>query len=309
MRVEIQNLRREFGKTVAVDNVSFGFDHGQIYGFIGPNGSGKTTTMRIMATLDEPTSGDVFINGISAIEEPDLIRKFIGYVPDSLRAYWDTTVHEYLDFFARAYGIKGAQREAAVTQVETFTSLTDIREKKLTALSKGMRQRVSLARALINDPQVLILDEPAAGLDPRARIELRELLILLAEQKKSILISSHILTELTEICHGVIIIERGRVLEKGTIDQVTQRRAARRAYTLRVEDSLIEAMRDLMLLPHVENARIAAKEILFEIDGPPSVAADVLSSLIQRRHRVTDFHETRANLEDIFMNVTKGELQ
>ncbi|MSR66220.1 MAG: ABC transporter ATP-binding protein [Pedosphaera sp.] len=309
MMVEIQNLRREFGKTVAVDNVSFSFNSGEIYGFIGPNGAGKTTTMRIMATLDEPTSGDVFINGISAIEEPDLIRQIIGYVPDSLRAYWDTTVHEYLDFFARAYGIKGSRREAAVKNVETFAGLTGISEKKLTALSKGMRQRVSLARALINDPQVLILDEPAAGLDPRARIELRELLILLAEQNKSILISSHILTELTEICHGVAIIERGRILENGTIEQVTQRRATRRTFALRVEDSLPEVLRDLLQTPNVDNARIAANEILFEIEGSTSVAADILSSLVHRKYRVTEFREARANLEDIFMNVTKGELQ
>ena len=199
MKVQVQNLRKDFGAAIAVNNISFTFDSGHIFGFVGPNGAGKTTTMRIIATLDEPTRGDVLINGISVCQQPEHARQKVGYVPDSLPSHGDITVHEYLDFFARAYGLRGKKRDQAVAAVEEFTGVTNILEKPLRALSKGMKQRVSLGRALVNDPDVLILDEPAAGLDPRARIELRELLLLLAQRGKAILISSRILTELTEI--------------------------------------------------------------------------------------------------------------
>ena len=199
MKIIVENLRREFGQTVAVNDVSFQFESGQIFGFVGPNGAGKTTSMRIMATLDEPTAGDVRLDNLSVVEDPERARHLIGFVPDELRAYWDTTVNDYIDFFARAYGLRGDAREQAVLSVEEFTNTAGIRDKQLRSLSKGMKQRVSLARALVSDPQFLILDEPAAGLDPRARIELRELLVLLANQGKAIFISSHILAELTEI--------------------------------------------------------------------------------------------------------------
>ena len=220
MKIIVDKLRREFGQTIAVDDVSFQFESGQIFGFVGPNGAGKTTTMRIMATLDEPNAGDVRLDNLSVVEDPERARHLIGFVPDELRAYWDTTVNDYIDFFARAYGLKGAHREEAVNSVEEFTNVAGIADKQLRALSKGMKQRVSLARALVGDPEILILDEPAAGLDPRARIELRELLLLLANQGKAIFISSHILAELTEICHGAVIIEQGRILEAGETDEI-----------------------------------------------------------------------------------------
>ena len=228
MKMVVDNLRREFGETVAVDSISFGFESGQIFGFVGPNGAGKTTTMRIMATLDEPTDGDVRLDDLSVVEHPEAARKVVGFVPDEIRGYFDTTVHDYVDFFARAAGLTDSSREDAVTDVEKFTGIDGITEKYMRALSKGMKQRVSLARALVADPQVLILDEPAAGLDPRARIQLRELLILLADQGKAIFVSSHILTELTEICHGVVIIEAGKILEQGEISEVIEKRAPKR---------------------------------------------------------------------------------
>jgi ABC-2 type transport system ATP-binding protein len=311
MKVEVKNLRKEFGQTVAVDNISFAFDAGHIFGFVGPNGAGKTTTMRIIATIEEPTDGDVLLNGISVREQPELARKAVGYVPDTLPAHADITVHEYLDFFARAYGLRGGKRTEAVAAIEEFTNVTGIRDKHLKALSKGMKQRVSLGRALVYDPDVLILDEPAAGLDPRARVELRELLTLLAGRKKAILISSHILTELTEICNGVVIIERGKLLETGTIEDVLKKSAPRRTVAVRLLDPSQgpQLLRELLQTPFVENARESGTEIHFELSGEEAAACDILARLIARKFNFIEFRQSRADLEDIFMNVTKGGVQ
>ena len=220
MKTEVRNVTRVFGRMKVVDDLSFSFEDGNIFGFIGPNGAGKTTTIRIMATVDTATIGDVFYDGVSVTLYPDAIRRIIGYMPDSLPAYKDITVLEYLDFFARSFGLRGAKRTGTLNDLVEFTNLGDIRHKIIATLSKGMKQRVSLARALIHDPKVLIMDEPAAGLDPRARYELRTLLKILAQQKKAILLSSHILTELQDICNGAVIIDRGRLLSAGTTEEL-----------------------------------------------------------------------------------------
>ena len=309
MKIIVDKLRREFGQTIAVDDVSFQFESGQIFGFVGPNGAGKTTAMRIMATLDEPTAGDVRLDNLSVVEDPERARHLIGFVPDELRAYWDTTVNDYIDFFARAYGLKGAQREEAVNSVEEFTNVAGIADKQLRALSKGMKQRVSLARALVGDPEILILDEPAAGLDPRARIELRELLSLLANQGKAIFISSHILAELTEICHGAVIIEQGRILEAGETDEILAKRKQKLTYALRSMSNPDELMRDLLQMPHIDHPRQAGNEFLFEVEGSEENAFELLNLLIQKNHRVIEFRQTKTNLEDIFMNITEGKVQ
>jgi ABC-2 type transport system ATP-binding protein len=310
MKVQVQHLRKEFGKTLAVDNISFSFDSGQVFGFVGPNGAGKTTTMRIISTIEEPTSGDVRLNGISVCEEPELARRAVGYVPDTLPAHADITVHEYLDFYARAYGLRGRTRTAAVAAIEEFTNVAAIREKNLKALSKGMKQRVSVGRALVHDPDVLVLDEPAAGLDPRARVELRELLLLLAERKKAILISSHILTELTEICHGVVIIERGKILATGTIEDMLRKSVPRRTVAVRLLDQQnAELLKELLQTPFVENAREISSEIHFEMAGEESAACDILARLIARGFKIIEFRQTKANLENLFMTITKGGVQ
>jgi len=307
--VEIQNLRKHFGRTKAVEDVSFRFDPGHIVGFVGPNGAGKTTTMRILATLEEPTSGDAFVNGISVTEYPDQVRHLIGFVPDSLPVQADITVHEYLDFFARAYRLHGKKRKEAIDAVEEFTNLAPLRDKLLNSLSKGMKQRVCLGRALIHDPPVLILDEPAAGLDPRARIELRELLFILARQDKAILISSHILTELTEICNAVVIIERGKLLENGTISEVQSRNKMKRAVAIRVLGEIERLSRELLEIPGVESVKLTGEEIMVQLGGSDETCCDLLAELLRRNHRVVEFRHKKAGLEDIFMNVTKGELQ
>jgi ABC-2 type transport system ATP-binding protein len=309
MKVQVRNLTKTFGRTKAVDNISFSFDSGHIFGFVGPNGAGKTTTMRIISTLEEPDSGDVYLDGVSVREQPEVARRLVGYVPDSLPAHNDVTVHEYLDFYARAYGLRGKTRKEAVAAIEEFTNVTGILDKHLKALSKGMKQRVTLGRALVHDPHILVLDEPAAGLDPRARVELRELLSVLAEQKKAILISSHILTELTEICNGVVIIEKGQVLETGTIDAVLKKSSPRRGLSIRVLDRQRDLLKELLQSPQVADAKENGREILLELNGEESKAAELLAELVGKGFKVVEFKQSKTNLEDIFMNVTKGGVQ
>ncbi len=309
MKVEVVNLKRYFGTTKAVDGVSFAFETGNVFGFVGPNGSGKTTTMRVMATLDQPTDGDTFVDGVSAKEYPEKVRPLIGFVPDTLPAQDDITVHEYLDFYARAYGLKGAARREAVETVEEFTGVVDLREKLLGELSKGMKQRVSVGRALVHDPAVLIMDEPAAGLDPRARIELRELLGLLGQQDKAILISSHILTELTEICNGAVIIEKGAVLRTGTIVELLSGADSRTRLAIRATGSAVDLCRAVLECPRIEQAVVVGGQVHADLAGAEDSAADLLEALIARGVRIVEFRPLRVDLEDIFMQVTKGEVQ
>lgn len=310
MKIRVQNLKRHFKKTKAVDDISFSFDSGHVFGFIGPNGAGKTTTMRIMATLDEPTEGDVFINGFSVKENPEDTRRMMGFMPDSLPAYSDVTVMEYLDFFARSYGLKSDRRTRAIEGVVEFAGLGNMREKLLHGLSKGMKQRVSLGRAMIHDPDVLVLDEPAAGLDPRARVELRELLALLAEQKKAVLISSHILTELSEICNGVIIIEKGKILETGTIEDILKKSAVRKRYAIRCTEPVQLLFETALQMPHIEDAVICGAEVHIDIkSSEDSDVAETLKAFLNSGRMITEFRCMQEDLEDIFMKVTKGELQ
>lgn len=324
MEVEVRSLRKTFGSFVAVKDVHFRFSAGQIVGFIGPNGAGKTTTIKMMATLIEPSAGDIFFDRTSITEEPEMARRVVGYMPDALPTHRDMTVHDYIDFFARAYGLKGAKRRQVVEQVEEFTQLTDLRDKYLFALSKGMKQRVSLARALVHDPKVLILDEPAAGLDPRARIELRELLKILADQGKAVLLSSHILTELSELCTHAVFIERGRVLRAGALDSLadadgsegksTHERAAvasarRTLLAIRVLQDTEGLLKQTQLLPHVESVRPAGRHVEVEVAGGDQICYQLLQELIRQGFQVVEFHQQGNRLEELFMNITKGQVQ
>jgi ABC-2 type transport system ATP-binding protein len=309
MRINVVNLKKYYGRTRAVDDISFAFASGQIFGFIGPNGAGKSTTMRILATLDEPTAGDAFVDGVSVVEDPEKARKLVGYVPDSLPTHRDLSVHDYLDFFARAYGLKGRQRRQVIERIEEFTNLTGIRDKYLIALSKGMKQRVSVARALLHDPPVLVMDEPAAGLDPRARVELRELLKLLSWQGKAILISSHILTELAEICTGAVIIEHGKILRAGTMDEILAT-GLRRTVVIRLLERHDEVHRRLLETAHIEAARLLVdNSIEADLNGPEEACCNLLADLVGAGFRVAEFRQRRADLEEVFMNVTRGEVQ
>lgn len=308
MELNIVNLRKDFGATRAVDDISFSFSSGQIIGFVGPNGAGKTTTMRILATLDEPTSGDAKIDGVSIVEVPEQARRLIGYVPDALPMHRDISVNEYLDFFARAYGLVGAQRRQVIENIEDFTNLTEIREKTLHELSKGMKQRVSLARALLHDPPVLVMDEPAAGLDPRARVELRELLRILSDQGKAILISSHILTELSEICDSAVIIEQGRIITAGTLQEIAKSDVEQHTVLIRSLNQQDDLYKALLLIPNVAAVNRVGNEVEARITGSEETCSDLLENLIRDGHRIVEFKQQGSDLESVFMNVTQEEV-
>ncbi|MBN1395838.1 MAG: ABC transporter ATP-binding protein [Pirellulales bacterium] len=309
MDVRIVNLKRYFGKTKAVDGISFTFSAGNVFGFVGPNGAGKTTAMRILATLDDPTDGNAYLDGVSLVDDPEKARRYVGFMPDSLPAHRDITVHEYLDFFARAYGLRGRKRLAVVDSVEQFANLKGISGKLLRALSKGMKQRVSLARAVVHDPPVLILDEPAAGLDPRARVELRELLRALADQGKAILISSHILTELAEICNGAVIIEQGKILRAGSMAQIVSGESTHRTIVIRAAGGAEALHKELLQMPEVQEACIIGEEVEIRVDGIDDVHSEILARLVGKGVRILDFRQRQLDLEDVFMTVTKGEVQ
>jgi ABC-2 type transport system ATP-binding protein len=312
---EFRNLHRFFGKLKAVNNVSFKAYPGQVVGFIGPNGAGKTTAMRILSTLDLPTAGDAFVEGYSVVDDPDKVRKILGFMPDSFGRYSNVNVVEYLDFYARAYGFKGAARRDAVERVMVFTELGKLAEKPIDTLSKGLSQRLGLGRTLIHDPRVLVLDEPAAGLDPRARVELRELIHLLAtDLKKTILISSHILTELSEICDSAAIIEAGRILACGTVEEIMETLKDRRGQTttlltLRVLRNAELLERLLLEQPFVSLISIASQTVSFQYDGDDAARARLLKLLVDEGVEIVEFSGKTENLEDAFMAITEGIMQ
>ena len=316
MLVEIKNLVRYFPRTKAVNNISFGFDKGQIFGFVGPNGAGKTTTMRILATLDQPQYGDCFVDGYSVTQYPEKVRKLVGFMPDALPMHNDISVREYIDFYARAYNVQNPTRNKIVNEVMDFTDLHVIADKTLNALSKGMKQRVSLARALVHEPKVLILDEPANGLDPRARVQMRELFRALAENGMAILISSHILTELGELCDGVVFIEKGQLLDAGTISEISQRRSKdsleAEIRLLRSDDweqRLKQLSVRLLEIPGVTNPAVAGDHIELTIENGESTAAAILRQLINDGFPIVDFRLRNNQLEDLFMTITNGNVQ
>ena len=312
MKLEVIRLRKEYKDCVAVKNVSFSIETGEITGFIGPNGAGKTTTMKAIVNIENCTDGDIRIDGVSILDYPELIRDHIGYVPDSLPSNDDMTVHEYLDFFACAYGFKTPVRQESVRNIEKFTNLTGIKEKKIESLSKGMKQRVSIARALISDPDFIIMDEPAAGLDPRARIELRDLLRVLCEQGKGIFISSHILSDLSEICTSVVIIEQGRLLKSGKIDDIVgeEVKKNKHIYQMKTVEAVNEELiKKISLEPMVSNITFSGNDIEFEYSGSEEEATKLVSRLLTEGYRFTSFGFKQENLETVFMKITKGNVQ
>jgi ABC-2 type transport system ATP-binding protein len=307
--LQLDGLVRHFDGMRAVDEVSFSVDRGKVVGFIGPNGAGKTTTMRILATLDAPQRGDARIGGYSVVDEPHEVRRIIGFMPDYAGVYANTTVSEYLDFFARAYDLRGDTRRTAVANMIEFMGVGDVRDRNVESLSKGLKQRVALGRAIIHDPQVLILDEPAANLDPRARIEFRTLIRELAADGKTILLSSHILTELAEICDGVTVIEKGRILATGTVQDILETVRGRRILSVRLAGPSDVVERFLLEQPGVSNVHEAGGRVHFEFSGGDDDQVSLVSGLIAAGFPVLEFSAHSAGLEDLFIEITQGRVQ
>ena len=307
--LQIDGLVRHFAGVHAVDNISFSVDRGQVLGFIGPNGAGKTTTMRILATLDTPQQGDARIGGYSVVDFPEEVRRITGFMPDYAGVYANTTVEEYLDFFARGHDLKGEARRKAVAHIIDFMDIGDLRDRQVESLSKGLKQRIALGRAIIHDPDVLILDEPAANLDPRARIEFRVLIRELASDGKTILLSSHILTELSEMCDVVTVIEKGRILANGTVPDVLQSVRARRRLSVRVAGPLEGVERFLLEQPGVTSVYEAGPRVQFELDGGDDDQVQLVSRLVAAGFPVLEISAQSAGLEDLFIEITKGNVQ
>ena len=307
--IVFDGLHRYFGSTKAVNDVSFEVGAGQVFGYIGPNGAGKTTSMRILATLDLPTRGDAEVDGFSVVEDPDRVRRRLGFMPDYFGTYPNTSVQEYLDFFARAYGLRGGERLRALRHVMGFTKLEDLAHKPITSLSKGMKQRLCLGRTMIHDPAVLVLDEPAAGLDPRARIQLREMIRQLADDGKTILVSSHILTELAEMCDTVGIIEQGRLLAVGSVDDIQARHEKQRTVRTVVLGGAGALAEWLALRSDVRVDTTSGEEIIFSHDGGLDADAALLKEMIQAGFSIAQFGSHETSLEDVFMQVTEGKVQ
>lgn len=307
--LQVDGLVRHFDDVHAVDEVSFNVERGQVLGFIGPNGAGKTTTMRILATLDVPQHGDARIAGYSVVEQPDRVRRVMGFMPDYAGVYANTTVYEYLDFFARAGGLRSSLRRAAVETIVDFMALGDLRERHVESLSKGMKQRVALGRALVHGPQLLILDEPAANLDPRARIEFRTLVRELAADGKTILLSSHILTELTEMCDTVTVIEKGRILASGTVREIVDKVRQRRRLSVRLSRPDAGLERFLLEQPGVAGVHESGERLQFELDGNDEAQVQLIGRVIAAGFPVLEFSTHAAGLEDVFIEITNGRLQ
>jgi ABC-2 type transport system ATP-binding protein len=308
--VALRRLFRSFGTTKAVEDVSFEVDRGTVCGYIGPNGAGKTTSMRILATLDVPSAGDALIDGFSVVNDPDRVRRRLGFMPDSFGTYRNVDCREYLDFFARSYGIMGAERSRAIREVMGFTGLETLATKSISGLSKGMKQRLCLGRALIHDPSVLVLDEPAAGLDPRARIELRDMIRELAvDRDKAVLISSHILTELAEICDTVAIIEHGSLLAVGSVDEIQRGKAGQRGVRVRVMSKVQELCDWLGRRDGVFKISSIDKDVIFHHTTTDVAEVTMLRDMIAAGFEVLSFGGRDESLEDVFMNVTRGRVQ
>lgn len=308
--LEVKNLRKEYGDLVAVQGVSFTLQPGDIFGFIGSNGAGKTTTIRMLSTLLEPTSGTAILNGADIQKDPMEVRRMIGYMPDFFGLYDDVKVWEYLDFFAAIYQVPVKQRPDVIDSVLQLTNLTVKKDAFVQSLSRGMQQRLCLARCLVHDPAMLLLDEPASGLDPRARAELKELIAELGRMGKIVLVSSHILPELADFCNTVGIIERGQLLAFGPVQSVVEATQTTRVLEARFLRDAERAAGVLAELPSVVSAIANGDgDVRIESTGGLDDQASLLRALIERGFPVIAFREVQADLEDVFLKLTTGAVQ
>ncbi len=310
--IEIKGVTKEFGKLVAVDDLSLEIGAGEVFGFIGPNGAGKSTTMKILACLLRPDSGSARVDGKDVMTDGDAIRRILGYMPDVLGVYDDLTVEEYLHFFAAAFSLPRKQRKATVDGVLELTDLTEKKKSMVESLSRGMKQRLGVARVLVHDPKVLLLDEPASGLDPRARIEMRELLTELGRMGKCLIVSSHILTELAQMCSSIGIIERGKLLFAGSIDEAYRRMGVGDRVRIRLEsqDAPLKALGEAIAGDErTQSVRVADGSLQIELVPGQASHHFLIEMLIARGQRIAAFTPEAPRLEDAFMTLTKGQVQ
>lgn len=306
--LETKDLTKRYGDFVALDNLSIHVDRGQILGFIGPNGAGKTTTIKILVGLSRPTSGSASIAGVNCSENASRIKKLVGYMPDRFGSYDNMRVHEYLDFFGAIFGIRGSQRKRRIAEVMDITNTAYMQDKYVESLSHGMQQRVGIARTLLHDPEVLILDEPANGLDPKARIEMRQLLLRLAAEGKTLIVTSHILPELSRICNVVAIMTAGKLRAFGSVDDVMAKLCPQRNYEVQLAST-----------GHLEKAESILRPLLLESEPLTSSHAEcvlrfptirsehemavLLQKLVSADVPVTQYREVTSDLEDAFLSV------
>lgn len=306
--VAIHNLTVLYGKHIAVRNLSLHIPRGEVFGFIGPNGAGKTTTIKVLATLLKPTAGSVRVLGKDVNLSPQQVRRNIGYVPDSFGVYEDLTVTEYLHFFAAAYRIDRDKRAGTVADVLALTDLSDKAGAQVDALSRGMKQRLGVARVLLHDPELLLLDEPASGLDPRARIELRELLKELRRMGKTILVSSHILHELSQLCTRIGIIEAGQLVAEGSLTDIYRKLDLKRTVHVQVSnltDPMVEAIRAVRGIASVDEL---ADRLAIRVREDELAMEDLLDALHGLGARIRMFQPEAMDMETAFMKLTEGKV-
>jgi ABC-2 type transport system ATP-binding protein len=313
--VEIQGLSKHYGRRKAVDGVSMTIESGEIFGLVGPNGAGKTTTMRMLVTLLKPDKGEIHVGGYSVRKAPREVRRQIGFMPDSFGVYGDLTVQEYLDFFGACYAIPPAQRASLIKDLLELVDIGHRRDDMVDTLSRGLKQRLGLARVLIHDPSLLVLDEPASGLDPRARVEIRELLLEVARLGKTIIFSSHILADVAELCTRVGIMESGKLVALGALDQLTESVLPHRLLRIGLlkESDVDNAQAVLAAWPGISAVRPQeglgrAERLSLEADfsGDDKALHELLAHMLERGLPVVHFSEDTQNLEEVFMRATRG---
>jgi ABC-2 type transport system ATP-binding protein len=306
MMLTVDHLRKDYRDLTAVNNLSFRLEKGDIFGFIGPNGAGKTTTLKVCATLLDPTDGTVYVDGLDVTTQAADVRGIIGFMPDFFGVYDDIMVWEYLEFFAASYSIPRNRRKGIIDDVLELTDLTGKRDAFVEELSRGMKQRLCLAKTLVHDPKVLLLDEPASGLDPRARIEIKELLKELKAMGKTILISSHILPELADFCNKIGIIEQGEMVISGDVGEIMRVVHGGMALEITLYGDCEKAVALLSELPDVRAVKRDGNSIRVDFSTDQADNTAIIRTLIENDVRVRSFNETRVDLEDIFMKVTRG---
>ena len=304
--IELIDFGKDYGDFTAVERLNLKIAAGEMFGFIGPNGAGKSTTMRFLATLLKATRGEGIVNGHSVTQDPMGVRQSVGYMPDNFGVYDGMRVWEFLDFFAVAYQIPRSKRKQVISDVLELLDLTHKRDDYVNGLSRGMKQRLCLAKTLVDDPPVLILDEPSSGLDPRARVEVKALLKELRRMGKTILISSHILTELADCCTSIGIIERGQMLMHGPIDEVYRKIRGDRMVEVKFIDGMDVGLSVIRSSPHVRNVQVNNNSVTLELVTDDRGVAELLQQLVSQGVGIRSFAEKEPTLEDVFMLVTKG---